>query len=203
MNFLDGYFNAGEKIRSKSARQEYYCALIEYYYKGEEPSFKYETASVAFEAFRYSLNKSRKQSENASKPRIKSKPNDSQTLAKRQPNASGTLTKEEEEEKDKSNDLSNPIVPYAEIVWYLNEKADTAYKPTSVKTKTLIAARFKEGYTLDDFKSVIDKKCASWKTDAKMACYLRPETLFGTKFESYLNELSPGKQGGENFAKYD
>lgn len=47
-----------------------------------------------------------------------------------------------------------------------------------------------EGFNVDDFKAVIDKKCADWlKTD--MEKYLRPETLFGTKFEGYLNE----KQG--------
>ena len=76
---------------------------------------------------------------------------------------------------------------YKSIVDYLNEKAGTNYRATTNKTQTCIHARFAEGFTIDDFKTVIDKKCADWIDDAKMAQYLRPETLFGTKFESYLN----------------
>ena len=75
-----------------------------------------------------------------------------------------------------------------DIVFYLNEKAGTNYKPTSKKTQSLIKARLKEGFTLTDFKTVIEKKCSKWQHDPKMAQYLRPETLFGSKFESYLNE---------------
>ncbi|MGE7131191.1 phage replisome organizer N-terminal domain-containing protein [Lysinibacillus xylanilyticus] len=79
-------------------------------------------------------------------------------------------------------------IPYKEIIDYLNQKANKKYKHTSQKTQTLIKARIKEKFTLDDFKQVIDIKTAQWLTDDKMSVYLRPETLFGTKFESYLNE---------------
>lgn len=78
-------------------------------------------------------------------------------------------------------------IPYAEIVAYLNEKAGTEYRASTTKTRTCIHARWEEGFRLDDFKAVISKKCVAWKgTD--MAKYLRPETLFGAKFEGYLNE---------------
>lgn len=77
---------------------------------------------------------------------------------------------------------------YAEIVTYLNEKTGSNYRPNTPKTKQLIDARMKEGFTVDDFKTVIDKKSAMWKNDPKMSAYLRPETLFGPKFEGYLNE---------------
>ena len=81
-----------------------------------------------------------------------------------------------------------------EIIDYLNSKAGTNYKTTTPKTRTLIKARLKEGFTLDDFYTVIDKKVLLWGKDIKMQAYLRPETLFGTKFESYLNEVvSQGK----------
>ena len=81
-----------------------------------------------------------------------------------------------------------------EIINYLNSKAGTNYKTTTPKTRTLIKARLKEGFTLDDFYTVIDKKALLWGKDIKMQAYLRPETLFGTKFESYLNEVvSQGK----------
>lgn len=77
-------------------------------------------------------------------------------------------------------------IDYSAVVSYLNEKAGTSYKHTTAKTRTAIRARVAEGFTLEDFRTVIDKKCAEWMgTD--MEKYLRPETLFGTKFEGYLN----------------
>jgi uncharacterized phage protein (TIGR02220 family) len=88
----------------------------------------------------------------------------------------------------KDNVAQAPSLPYAEIVEYMNLKCETKYKPSSKKTQTLINARIKEGFALDDFKTVIDKKAAEWLTDTKMNQYLRPETLFGTKFESYLQQ---------------
>lgn len=80
-----------------------------------------------------------------------------------------------------------------EIIDYLNEKALTAYKYQSANTQRHIKARLSEGFTVDDFKKVIDHKVEEWgNTD--FAQYLRPETLFGTKFESYLNAGSKKKE---------
>ena len=75
-----------------------------------------------------------------------------------------------------------------EIIDYLNLKTNSNYKYTTKKTQTLINTRLKESFTLEDFKKVIDKKVSDWAEDGKMSKFLRPETLFGTKFESYLNE---------------
>ena len=96
-------------------------------------------------------------------------------------------------DKEEDKEIDKEI--YISIVEYLNEKAGTKYKPTTAKTKTLIHARFAEGFTLDDFKTVIDRKVADWQGDDKMAKFLRPETLFGTKFEGYLNEKGSAKRG--------
>lgn len=90
-----------------------------------------------------------------------------------------------------------------EIVDYLNAAIGSSYRASSKKTTSLINARLNEGFTVDDFKAVIDKKSASWKGDPKMAKYLRPETLFGTKFEGYLNEPTPRKAVADEFAIYD
>ncbi len=79
-------------------------------------------------------------------------------------------------------------VPYQEVTDYLNTLAGTNYRASSKKTKELIKARFNEGYTLEDFKVVIEKKTREWINDNKMKVYLRPETLFSNKFESYLNQ---------------
>ncbi len=77
-----------------------------------------------------------------------------------------------------------------EIISCLNEKAKTHYKSNTPKTVRLIRARLKEGFTIEDFKVVIEKKCTDWLGNEKMERYIRPETLFGTKFEGYLNEVS-------------
>ena len=61
------------------------------------------------------------------------------------------------------------------------------YKATSKKTQSLIRARLLDGFTVDDFQTVITKKAKEWQ-NTDMAQYLRPETLFGTKFEGYLNQ---------------
>lgn len=74
------------------------------------------------------------------------------------------------------------------IVEYLNNKIGAHYKPNGKKMKELIRARMNEGYTVKDFKTVIDKKFKSWGNDPKMSSYLRPSTLFGTRFGEYLNE---------------
>src|SRR5699024_10194149 len=79
-------------------------------------------------------------------------------------------------------------VPYKEIIDYLNEKTGRNYKHKAKVNQRVIKARMNEGYTLEDFKTVIDKKSVEWKDDVKMKEYLRPETLFGPKFDRYLNE---------------
>jgi len=78
---------------------------------------------------------------------------------------------------------------YSAVVKKLNKKAGTNYKSNSKKTQQLIKARLNEKYTQEDFFKVIDNKVNEWQGDLKMCKYLRPETLFGTKFESYLQTI--------------
>lgn len=76
---------------------------------------------------------------------------------------------------------------YSLVIEKLNKLACKNYKSTTSKTKSLIDARINEGFVLEDFYKVIETKTSKWKgTD--MDQYLRPSTLFGTNFESYLNE---------------
>ena len=91
------------------------------------------------------------------------------------------LTKTSKENKSES-------IPYKEIIDYLNQKTGAHYKPTSKANQRLIKARFKEGYKLDDFKTVIDNKAYEWQQSPKMWKYMRPSTLFSaSKFDDYLN----------------
>ncbi|HCT0584933.1 TPA: phage protein, partial [Staphylococcus pseudintermedius] len=93
--------------------------------------------------------------------------------------------------------------PYREVINYLNKQTGKQYKSTTKKNQTVIRARTDEGFSLDDFKRVIDNKVSEWKgTD--MEKYLRPETLFGTKFEGYLNQgLQPSGMDKLERMKYD
>ena len=82
----------------------------------------------------------------------------------------------------------SPPIPYAKIINYLNEKTQSNYKVTSKTTRRLIRARWRDGFTLEDFYKVIDVKTEQWLGDSNMDQYLRPQTLFSGKFEAYLNE---------------
>ena len=79
-------------------------------------------------------------------------------------------------------------IPFSEIIQYLNDKTNNTYKPEICKTQELITARWNEGFREEDFKRVIDHKVSEWFNDPNWTQYLRPETLFSTKFESYLNQ---------------
>ncbi|CDD67566.1 putative phage replication protein [Eggerthella sp. CAG:368] len=100
--------------------------------------------------------------------------------------------------QNSTKDIDSPVI--AEIVDYLNEKANTSYRSSSKNTKAHIRARLKEGFTVQDFKTVIDGRIKAWAKDPRMCEYIRPDTLFGSKFESYLNAEKVGNctsQGGD------
>jgi len=109
------------------------------------------------------------------------------------------VTTEEQYKQINKETISNIYSPkIAEIIGYLNERTGQNLKPTTKMYAKHIVARLKENYTLEDFKTVIDKKCVEWMgTD--MQKYLRPETLFGTKFDQYLNQpVSKSKPSGKS-----
>lgn len=91
-----------------------------------------------------------------------------------------------------------------EVLDYLNLKAGRQYKRVHAHANR-IKARIKEGYSLEDFKTVIDFKVSEWMGKDDFEQYLRPETIFGTKFDSYLAQSKaksePTAQG--NFAPVD
>jgi uncharacterized phage protein (TIGR02220 family) len=97
-------------------------------------------------------------------------------------NVGKNATKEKEKEKE------NIYIPYAEIIAYLNSKTGSNYKAETQLYRKHIKARWNEGFRLEDFKKVVDVKCKQWLTDPNMVKYLRPETLFSPKMNSYLNE---------------
>jgi uncharacterized phage protein (TIGR02220 family) len=80
-----------------------------------------------------------------------------------------------------------PDIPFKEIIAHLNQSSGKKFKPSTSTTRQHIKARWNEGYRLPEFKTVIDNKVAQWQ-GTKFEQYLKPDTLFGTKFEGYLNE---------------
>ena len=103
------------------------------------------------------------------------------------------------EEKYKKEEKTE--IPYVEIIDYLNWKTKSHYKYNTNKTRDCIKARWNEGFMLEDFKKVIDNKSKEWLGDPKYENYLRPETLFGNKFEGYLNSKSTKRYLGNKQVK--
>lgn len=120
-----------------------------------------------------------------------------------EPRTKAERTQNKNNNGNNGNNGNKYNIPYVEIVEYLNKTANKKYRTSTQKTQSLIRARWNEGFRLEDFKNVIDKKVYEWKNDPKMSKYIRPETLFGTKFEGYLNQDKSLKviQGGVQYAE--
>ncbi len=99
--------------------------------------------------------------------------------------ASPTSYEENPSPKSKKDIETEALI--TEVIQHLNEVAGTSYRATTPKTQSLVRARLKEGFVKADFFRVIDTMHKRWH-GTEMARFVRPETLFGTKFESYLNE---------------
>lgn len=109
-------------------------------------------------------------------------------------NAKKTSENEQKRPKTSKNEQKRTPIPnpnpnpyIKDILSFLNEKTGRHFKE-SKETERLINGRINEGYTVEDFKKVISKKCEEWKGDSKMASFLRPSTLFApSHFDEYLN----------------
>jgi len=118
-----------------------------------------------------------------------------------------TEIRDKREEIEKEIEIN--IIPFKEIIEHLNINAGTSYKASGNKTRDLITARWNEGFTLEEFKKVINKKCIEW-IGSDYEKFLVPTTLFGTKFEGYLNQKGSVNNGtdakqdkGESKTQYD
>ncbi len=134
-------------------------------------------------------------------------------------NPSGTVTEtlsepfrnqeqEQEQEFNVSGDAEGPVLPRqpraqsfkqeaATLLGHLNERAGRNYKAVP-SNLTLITARLKEGFTVDECMAVIDAKAGEWRGNPKMDAFLRPKTIFNAaNFASYAGALSNGSGGSE------
>lgn len=103
--------------------------------------------------------------------------------------ASKVLMQSREEKSREEKDTVGQKPDALQVLNFLNEKTGRTYQPVAANLE-LIAARLKDGASVDDLRAVIAKKCREWATDDKMRFYLRPATLFNrTKFAQYQGEL--------------
>lgn len=93
-------------------------------------------------------------------------------------------------ENTKTENNNNKLLICKEVISYLNLKAKKNFKVDTASHHKFIKARLKEGYTLEDFKKVVDIMSAKW-IGTEYDDYLQPQTLFGNKMDNYLNTTMP------------
>lgn len=206
----------------KKDQSELLLAICNYMFLDEEPTLN-ESQMKVFRNLKRPLDKSKKRSlsgsisnSNNNQEENKNKSKQNQNKNKNKSNINQNEIKKETHQDVNVYVNDNVIVndnilekiesekekPFKEIVDYLNLKTNSRYKHSTAKTKSLIKARINDGFTLDDFKVVIDKKYDEW-VGTDMEKYLRPETLFGNKFESYLNQKYTKLQKKSNNPFYE
>lgn len=196
-------------LLTEREQQELLLAITKFMFEDVEPTLNDKQTKI-FNNLRRPLEKSKKRSKCGSI--TKSNENQKENEIKTKENQKEIKTKSNESQKENENkthqdvnvivnvndnvDVNVKKISLEEIkgiVEYLNIKSNSHYKYSTDKTQTLIKARIKDGFTLDDFKIVIDKKCEEWLgTDFEK--FLRPETLFSNKFEGYLNQKITAKK---------
>lgn len=198
-------------LLTEREQQELLLAITKFMFEDVEPTLNDKQTKI-FNNLRRPLEKSKKRSKCGSI--TKSNENQEENEIETKENQKEIKTKSKENQKENENkthqdvnvnvnvnvndnvDVNVKKISLEEIkgiVEYLNIKSNSHYKYSTDKTQTLIKARIKDGFTLDDFKIVIDKKCEEWLgTDFEK--FLRPETLFSNKFEGYLNQKITAKK---------
>lgn len=228
---LDSLIDGPLQLGNRREGDELIGMIVRYLRTGEEPSPRTDAQRMALAMVRPVLDKSRKRIVAGSEGGSKSVSRTSSKQSSKRQSKQASKTPSEPESEEESNAASKqasdiysssslPLpdspseeegcgeedggIPYTEIVAALNGALGTSYRPTSKKTRQLIHARWAEGFRFPDFEAVIATMAAAWGDDPKMSAYLRPETLFGPKFESYLNRPKPRKEGahGDPFAAY-
>lgn len=220
MQILDSLIDGPLELANEREGNELIGMIVRYLRTGAEPSPRTDAQRMALAMCRPVLDKSRArivagskggssaQSESTSKQASKttSKPT-SKAVGKTESNGASDIYSsssiplpDSSSEEGVQGEEGDPI-PYGAIVSMLNEATGSSYRHTTRKTRQLIRARWNEGFREEDFAAVIGKMADEWGGDPKMSAYLRPETLFGPKFEGYLNRRTARKGGG--YGVYD
>lgn len=111
--------------------------------------------------------------------------------------ANASVSHSERNANHNHNQIHNQSIIY--IVDFLNSITGQKYKSNAKKTASLIVSKLNAGFTVEDFKKAIQNKYTEWK-GTKYEQYLRPVTLFGEKFEGYVNQ-KPVQSEGDRISK--
>jgi len=211
-SFHPEYFELIDNLSTAEEKGEVLLAILEYVFYDKEPKLDGMSRAV-FNNLKKNLDFSKAQSNRRRKNQIETelKPNQNRIKTEQEPNKNRIKTDiyiinnrednidrdrdrgmGEEKEEGKEEEKEEKI----QIIEYLNNKLGTKYRANSKSTQAKLNARLNEGYNLDDFIAVIDKKADEW-IGTEFEKYLCPETLFGTKFEKYLNQKIVDKPIGK------
>ena len=214
--FYRGFFKAIKKLKNDADRLALYDAITAYALDGIVPeddetglvSALMETIIPQIDANNKKYENGKKGgapkgNSNASKGQNNQKQPNSTKNNQKQPNVNVNVNVNDnvnvnENDNDNVNvnenvnvpDSGDPLSLSSSIVSYLNAKTGSSYLPNE-ETDELIDDLIGVGYTEEDLKAVVDKKTAEWLNDPKMRGYLRPSTLFGSKFGEYLSAPEP------------
>lgn len=171
-------------------------AMVKYFNNGNEPEFDSLLTDVVWIQIKLQMDR------NAEKYKKKCEKNresiqsywdkvkqDTNEYERIRTNTNAT-DRDKDRDRDTKKERDTESVPDAsslssELVSYLNEKTGSTYEATDKITER-VASLIESGYSPEQLRTVIDKKCSEWLNDDKMRTYLRPSTLFGDKFSEYL-----------------
>ncbi len=223
--FYSEYFKLIDNLSTREEKEKLLYEIFEYVFKDIEPNLKGMSEAI-FINLKRPIDISKSQSkrrlkketkdENINPRKTGEKPEENQSKTGEKPQQNTSMMSmsnvnvkdnrdnrsvREEEKEEKDTDETGELVEMSKkIIEYLNVKLGARFKPTTKTTRSHINARLNEGYKFDDFIAVIDKKYTEWK-NTEFEKYLCPDTLFGTKFEKYLNQKSISK-APKNFQDY-
>ncbi len=178
------------------------------YALGEKIGDLEDKIQVAFSFFKVRLDKNRKKWEKTRKARIESgklgglanqananfAKQNKQTVANLPVNVSVSDSVSVNDINNSVNNIKNKASPSDAVITILEDlnkrtKSKKGFSPLAQSNQNLIKARMSEGFTVENFITVNEKKVKQWLHDPEMSKYLRPATLYGNKFDGYLNEV--------------
>ena len=180
-------------------RGELFMALFDYAIDGNEPELS-PKAEIAFAAIQDNMDRDAEKYEavcernkvngvKGGRPKKEKKPKETQWVISKPKKPDNDNDNENDNEpsarRSRKSEAFGDIEKAKNIISYLNEKTDSNFSAENETTLRHINARFKEGFKEEHFITVIDKKIAEWQ-GTEYEKYLRPSTLFGSKFEDYL-----------------
>lgn len=199
--FYRSFFETIKKIPKKD-RLQLVEAICNYALNDEEDSLSSLNAAI-FEMVKPQIDANTKRYENGKKGGRPKKPNQNQNETKPKPNHNQSITKTKPNVNvnvnvnDNVNDNGSGFdsepseASPSVIIKYLNFKTGAEYDPDDEFNHQLVNDLIDQGYDYNDLMKVVNKKCSEWMNDSVMRSYLRPSTLFGSKFAEYLAQPEP------------